>query len=195
MNKLAHVKGLAELQKLLDELPAKLEANVMRGALRSGMNVYKAEAKRNINNVSGDLAKALKVGTRIEKNLGAAIVKSNLAAKGFEGYKAMWVEFGTNPHLISVADEDKMVNKRASLKAGRVVKESMTSVNRRVLAIGGNFVGPTLQHPGAKPHPFLRPAFDAKSDAALMQVAKYIKRVLSTKHGIQTAHINLEGDA
>ena len=29
------VKGLAELQKLLDELPARIEANVVRGGLRA----------------------------------------------------------------------------------------------------------------------------------------------------------------
>ena len=40
------VKGLAELQKLLDELPARIEANVVRGGLRAAAKVIRDEARR-----------------------------------------------------------------------------------------------------------------------------------------------------
>ena len=40
------VEGLAELQALLDELPAKIEANVVRGGLRQAAKVVEEEAKR-----------------------------------------------------------------------------------------------------------------------------------------------------
>ena len=50
------VKGLAELQAALDGLPAKIEANIMRGALRAGANVIRAEAKGTVARHSGALA-------------------------------------------------------------------------------------------------------------------------------------------
>ena len=41
------VKGLADLNKFLQQLPAKVEQSVLRGALRAGANVVMAEAKAN----------------------------------------------------------------------------------------------------------------------------------------------------
>lgn|SRR3990167_902194 len=190
MADLTHVSGLSDLQKLLDTLPAKLEANIMRGALRAGMKTVKDKAVINIQKESGDTARALKISTKLRDG----IVKSVLAAKGFEGYKAMWLEYGTRPHYISVHDINKNVNQRLSRKRGEVALESMSTVNRRMLAIGGNFIGPTVFHPGAKPHPFMRPALDSTAQEALLAVGNYIKARLQKKHGIDTSHIMIEGD-
>jgi len=188
-----HVKGLSELQKLLDTLPAKLEANVMRGALRAGMKTVQNKAVINIDSKSGDLAKSLKISTKLRDG----IVKSVLAAKGFQGYKAMWLEYGTRPHLISVQDIDRQVNNRLSRRRGKVVLESVSTINRRrnsSLVINGRLVGRSIMHPGAKPKPFLRPALDSSAQEALIAVGSYIKARLAKKHGIDTAHIMLEGD-
>ena len=57
------VKGLEELQKFLDQLPAKMEANVLRGSLRSGAKVIANAAKSNVTSVSGELAKSIRVST------------------------------------------------------------------------------------------------------------------------------------
>ncbi len=40
-----NVRGLADLQKFLDQLPAKLETNVMRGALMAGLKPIEQDAK------------------------------------------------------------------------------------------------------------------------------------------------------
>ena len=47
------ITGLKELYDLLQDLPTKVEKNVMRGALRRGQNVFKDAAKSLINNKSG----------------------------------------------------------------------------------------------------------------------------------------------
>lgn len=182
------VNGLSDLQKFLDQLPQKLQNNVMRGALRVGTKVIKDKAAININSQSGELAAGLKIYTRLRDG----VVKSVLATRGIGGYKAMWVEFGTKPHLISVQEEDKKINYRLSAKRGSLVRESMTTLNRRVLQIGGNFVGPVVKHPGAKPHPFLRPALDSEGQKAVLAAAEYIKMILHKKHGLDTSEINLE---
>lgn len=183
-----HVKGLEDLQKALDQLPAKLEANVMRGALRYAMKPVKDKAAINIDSKSGELAKGLRIYTRIKNG----VVKSVLATRGMSGYKALWVEYGTRPHLISVQEDEKKINYRRSVKLGKLVRESMTTINRRSLEIGRNFVGPVVEHPGAKPKPFLRPALDSEGQNVVLRAADYIRARLLKKHGIDTSHINLE---
>jgi HK97 gp10 family phage protein len=183
-----NVKGLAELQKKLDEIPAKIEGNVMRGAMRYAMKPVKDVAELNIQSDTGELAAGLKIYT-ILKN---GVVKSVLAARGSEGYRAMWLEFGTKPHFIKVQEEEKKFNIRRSAKLGVLVRESMTTINRRALQIGSNFVGPVVHHPGAKPHPFLRPALDSEAQNCVLRAGEYIKARLLKKNGIDTSDINLE---
>ena len=163
MSSEVHVTGLSDLQKLLDTLPAKLEANVMRGALRAGMKVVLPVAARNVHSVSGELAKGLKIGTRIK----GQTVTASLTAKGSHGYVAKWVEFGTKPHTISA-------------KGG-------------ALSFGGIFAK-SVEHPGATPHPFMRPALDQTASAAVIAVAEYMKNRLDIKEGLDTSDNVIEGD-
>jgi HK97 gp10 family phage protein len=189
--KTINVKGLADLQKFLDQLPAKMEANVIRGALRAGMKVVKNKAAINIDSQSGELASGLRIYTRLRDG----VVRSVLATSGYHGYIAMWVEYGTRPHLIKVRDDEKKINYRLSRKRGEKVLESMTTINRRVLQIGNNFVGPVISHPGAKPHPFLRPALDSEGQKAVIAAAEYIKMRLGKKHGLDTSDVVFEAEA
>ena len=184
------VKGLDELQKVLDQLAPNIEANIMRGALRAGMKPIKERAKLSINGQSGELASSLRVYTRLRDG----IVRASLAASGFQGYVAMWVEYGTRPHLIKVQEDEKKINYRLSRKRGELVRESMSTINRRVLKIGNNFVGPVIAHPGSKPKPFLRPALTSEGTRALVAVANYIKHRLEKKEKIDTSHIVIEVD-
>jgi len=47
-------------------------------------------------------------------------------------------------------------------------------------------------HPGVMPKPFMRPALDAQSGAAVLAVGEYIKKRLATKNGLDTSEINIE---
>ena len=187
-----HVKGLAELQKFLETLPVKLEQNIMRGALRAGAKVILQTAKQNIHNVSGELAASLRVTTRVRRGrVVASVVAGGKKAK--IGNRPIWVEYGTRAHLISVQEEEKPINFRQSLRRGRIVRASMTTINRLVLKIGKRFVGPTVSHPGARPRPFMRPALDAQAGAATVAVGEYIKKRL-TKEGLNVSGVRVEGD-
>lgn len=161
----AHVKGLADLQKFLDTMPAKMERNVMRGALRAGMNVVKPAAQANIRSVSGLLAKGLKISTKAK----GGTVTASLKATGPHGWLARFVEFGTRAHKI----------------AARKVPS---------LWFGGFFVK-SVQHPGARPKPFMRPALDSQAQNATVAAGNYIKGRLATKHGLDTADITIGGDS
>ncbi len=160
-----HVRGLAELQKFMDTLAPRIEKNILRGALRSGMRVVQPVAKANVHSVSGLLAAGLKIGTRARGGVVTAYLKST----GKHGYLARWVEYGTAAHNI------------AAKRGGW-------------LSFMGIFAK-EVAHPGARPHPFLRPALDSQSQKAVIAAAEYMRNRLATKEGLDTAGIVIEGDA
>lgn len=160
------IKGLAELQKMLDQLPANLEQNVLRSALRAGANVIKAEAQQQLaahgNVKTGVLSKGLKVGTRAK----GGKVTATVTAKGKHGYIAHWIEFGTAAHEIRPK-------------------------GAKSLFLAGAFKT-IVHHPGIRPQPFMRPALDSRSAAAVIAVGEAIKKRLSTKNGLDTSDIEIE---
>lgn len=152
-------KGLAELQRFLDQLPAKVERNVLRGALRAGANVLKPLAQAGIRSRSGQTARSIKV----RSNARGSAVTASLYTSSF---KARFLEYGTKPHRI----EPK---------------------NRKALSIGGLYYD-GVNHPGARPYPFLRPAMDQGAPAAVVAVGEYMKNRLATKEGLDTSDIIVE---
>lgn len=159
------VKGLSELQTFLDQLPAKLEANIMRGALRAGMKPIQAAAKAKVPRKTGTLADGLKIYTKVSNGK----VIARLRATGKDGFLAYWFEYtGARAHEIKPK-------------------------NRRSMFIAGIF-SELVQHPGFKPKPFLRPALDEQAQAAVIAAGEYIKNRLATKEGLDTSGIMIEGD-
>ena len=162
-----HIHGLAELQKMLDSIPAKLEANIMRGALRAGAKVIEAEAKANVPIASGVLRDSIRVSARRKGSTVTASIKAGGKTKSGDAFYARFVEFGTAAHVIK----------------GKV---------GGWLSFGGLFTK-SVQHPGAKPQPFMRPALDAKAEQAIVAVGNYIKKRL-TKQGLNTQGIEVTGE-
>jgi len=186
---------------MLDTLPAKMEANIMRGALRAGCNVIKEAAKANVpvampgstkfGATMGALRASIRVSAKIDSRNG--VVMGTVKAGDKRGvFYAGWVEFGTKPHYISVPMSERGTY---TTRRGRVKTYSMTTINKNVLMIGGNFVGPTVHHPGASPHPYMRPAMDSQAQNAVMAAGEYIKKRLATKNGLDTAEISIEAEA
>lgn len=89
-----HVKGLRELQAFLDTLPAKIEKNIMRTAMRAGAKVVKDAAVQNVPVKSGALRKSLKVSTKARGATVSASVRTRV-------FHAHFIEFGTAAHVIS----------------------------------------------------------------------------------------------
>lgn len=149
-----NIGGGAALDALLQSLPAKIETNIMRGALRAGARVYLDEVKQNIPEASGDLRKSARITTRKGKNgqVSASVKVGNRVA-----FYAQMVEFGTRAHTIAP--------------------------RARAMQIGGQFVAGAVDHPGTRPHPFMRPAADAKFSAAVAAVQAQIRKRL-TKEGL-----------
>lgn len=148
-----NIRGGRELAEFLRALPAKLEKNVMRSGLRAGANVFKVEIKQNVPVNEGLLRRSVKVKTKTKGGKITATVKIG----GRLAPHAQLVEFGTKPHKI-------------------------TPKNAGALRFNGATVA-EVDHPGAKPHPFARPAMDSKPQQAVAAVAAQIRKRL-TKEGI-----------
>lgn len=160
-----HVKGFDALGKALTELPTKIAKNVMRSGLRAGAVVFKEEAELQLESngsvKTGELKRGLKVGTNFKNG----VARATLKVTGKHAFIAPWLEFGTAAH-------------------------SIAPKNAKFLSFGGLFAG-AVEHPGARPKPFLRPALDGKSEAALMAVGNQVKARL-TKQGIDTPDISID---
>ncbi len=147
------ISGGRELDAFLQTLAIKVEKNILRSGLRAGANKFKEGAKAGVPVRDGVLRQSIRVASGAKGGTVFAYVKA--------GSKKAWywrfVEFGTSAHVI--------VGKRSGL-----------------MRVGGHFVR-TVNHPGARARPFLRPAFDAKASAALVAIGAQIRARL-TKEGI-----------
>lgn len=152
------VHGMAELGKALEQLPVKLERNVMRGAMRAGAKVQLAKAQELVPEEHdgphpGELKKSLRIRTSSRRGVVRAIVTAGSKLV----YWARWVELGTLAHFI------RPKNRKSLFFAG-LAREA-------------------IHHPGAKKKPFMRPALDGTAGGVLTAVGSYIRRRLD-KEGI-----------
>ncbi len=163
MSDLVHVKGLSELNKLLQELPVKLEKNVLRGALRAAAKPVLQAAKEGAPVKSGLLRDGLKISSGRGKP-GTVVAKVKVTGK--HAFIAPWLEYGVAAHKITAK------------KGGW-------------LFFGGMFAK-SIDHPGFSPRPFMRPALDGQAQAAVLAAANYMKTRLQTKHGLDTSDVEIE---
>ena len=166
---MVHVKGLKELNAALQTIAPRLERNVLRGALRAGakdaiLPEAKVQLAANGSVKTGELQRGLKVSTG---GKGGRVI-ANVKVTGKHAHVAPWLEYGVAAHTITAK------------KSGW-------------LSFGGLFAK-SVEHPGFAAKPFMRPALDGKATEAVVKAAEYMKKRLATKHGIDTADINIEAE-
>jgi HK97 gp10 family phage protein len=186
MAEIVHVKGLSDLNKFLQELPVKLERNVLRGALRAGVKPIKAaavaacpvgepsaEGKRLYGHYKGALRDSIRITTRSKGGrVTASVMAGGKTKKGADVFYAHMIEFtGAVAHVI-----------KAPFWKGV-----------KALFIGGRFLK-SVHHPGMRAKPFMRPALDAQAQNAVIASAEYMKKRLATKEGLDTSGVLIEGD-
>lgn len=160
-----NIGGGAALDDLLKTLPVKLETNIMRSALRAGARVYLDEVKQNIPVKQGFLRQSARITTRKGKD---GRVSASVKVGNALAFYANMVEFGTRPHEIKA-------------KPGSALNVNGTQVK-------------TVQHPGIAPHPFMRPAADAKFTEAVAAVQAQIRKRLA-KEGLNAPDPIVPGEA
>lgn len=149
-----NIVGGKELADLLATLPTKVEANIMRSALRAGAKVYLDQVKQNIPVASGILRDSARITTRKTKD---GKISASVKVGNRQAFYAHMVEFGTRPHIIKA-------------KPGSALNVNGSEVK-------------SVNHPGIAPRPYMRPAADAKFGAAVAAVTLQIRKRL-TKAGL-----------
>jgi hypothetical protein len=174
------VRGRSEVKSFMAQVRTD-GTNMLRGAARAAAKVVADEAK--VLSISREVSAAVKVATRVEDDRIVALVQ----VKGPGAYIAPWLEYGTSAHFISV-DESQ----RQGRSVGVINKSAKEAGGNHSLVIGGKFVGTTVLHPGARPHPFLRPALDLKQDEAIAAAQRYISARVMPSGIVTTASVGDE---
>lgn len=143
------IAGGRELDAFLQQLPVKVEKNILRSALRAGVNEFKDAVKVDIPVDEGDLKASVRVVTGAKRGT----VYARLKVGGKRAPHAHLVEFGTAAHKIAA-------------KPGHALSFNGTTVRE-------------VNHPGARAKPFMRPAADSRPPAAVAAVAAKIRERLT----------------
>jgi HK97 gp10 family phage protein len=167
------ITGGRELDELLRTLPGKVQKNINRAMLRAGAVVLRDEVKQNVPVQSGDLRNSVRITSRARGEEVSASVKAGNSV----AYYARFVEYGTRPHLVQIDDRDRGINRRT----GRQISVTTINRQRRSLQIGGNLIGPSVQHNGARPKPFMRPAVDTALPRAIDAMKKKLRERLTNQ--------------
>ena len=158
------VRGKDAVMRFIANIPSEVQTKLLRGAAKAGATVIADEARHNVR--SDIVRSAIKVTTRKEY---AGRMLASVVVKGPGAYLAPWLEYGTDPHIIRV-DESQ----RGGRSVRRINDLAKDAGGNHSLVIGGKFVGDTVFHPGARPHPFLRPALDLKDAEARVAAQTYM---------------------
>lgn len=157
------VRGKAEVNSFMKGIPAQM-TSVLRGAARAGANVVADEIKEKTP------SELVRDNVRIRTKAESDQIRVRIDVKDrWARSIGIWLEYGTDPHFISV-DESQ----RGGRSVGRINTLAKDADKGHSLLIGGEFVGTTVFHPGARPHPAFRPALDTKEAEAINAAQAYI---------------------
>ena len=164
------VQGLKELHTMLQQLPVRIEKNIMRGAIRAGANVYRDSARQAAPVDDGILKRSIKTGsTNVKKGRVVVTVGTDL-------YYARMVEFGTASFYTGTGRSVKKPYKiPKTSKSGKITKRL-----KKAIKFNGVIVN-NVTHPGIRPQPFMRKAFDGASDQAVATFAQYVSTRLAAE--------------
>lgn len=165
---MASPRGGSAAARAIRALPEQFLARVLPRAGRAGGEVIAEEAKtllggRRADSKAGPVLIADSVKVKVRRKDTTIRVRITLDGPG--AYVGRWLEYGTAPHLISVAD---------SAREGRSVARINKLASEGSLVIGNKFVGASVSHPGARPHPFLGPALHNRERDAIIAMQTYV---------------------
>jgi len=160
-----HVEGGEKLAKMFAHLKGEVRKNIAKKALKAAVKPVIAAAKARVPKRYGALRQSIgSIEKKYPSNVVVTVVgprrghksklRDKLSAKGIKVEPANYahlVEFGTKPHNIEVT--------RARMNAFGFISR----------------VKHTIKHSGAKPKPFMRPAWDANKGNMFNIMAKVIE--------------------
>lgn len=137
------IHGMRELLQGFADFPKQIERKALNRIMRAGGRPIVRIARGKVSKVSGKLARQIRVTVVRDRRTGwitARIIAGRNKAKD-DAFYALMVELGTKPHQIRPK-------------------------NREALSIAGT-LAEVVEHPGARPHPFLGPALEEGAQEAV----------------------------
>lgn len=163
------IQGLQQLHETLQTLPAKIETNVLRGAVRAGQRVIMLKAKALAPKKTQALAKSIRVKASAQA-LKRGVVRADVVAGDATAWYAHLIEFGTGSHYEGTGTK--------SQRKPYVIKPKKRSgKGRGFLRIGGAYMAQVI-HPGIRAQPFMRPAAELLEGPALNAFVAYVQKRL-----------------
>ena len=165
MTEYAFGESLKAVLAELDNIPKKIEINVVRGAMRAAAKPLLEAARREVPKRTGALLSSIRYSSGFSRRsgemlaqvkVGGRITKAQRAKGMQDAYYAHMVEFGTKPHIIK----------------GPIVLNGIKRWN--------------VHHPGSGANGFMRRAFDASGQAVVDAYADYMRARIPkelAKHG------------
>lgn len=132
------VHGLKELDKALKQIGPRAAKNALRASIRAAGRVVVKDARRRLPPQYDTLKRSLFVKVNRQRDpfsITAQVGPTTGRSAKYDGWYAHLVEFGVDPHEITVK-------------------------NRKVLVDYSTVYGKKVQHPGVPAKPFLTPAFE-----------------------------------
>lgn len=151
----AKVKGLADINEALAELPNKVGKKVLVAALKKAAGPVAVAANANAATYrhTGELSESFTVKTslsrRQRRKIPMAERQQAVVYVGSTDWKAHFFEFGTGPHVIARDLKDTLASKSA-------------------------VYGREVLHPGMPARPLLRPAWDGLKASVVDEFGKLI---------------------
>ncbi len=140
-------KGIKEFEKNVKRLGGKVAKQVVRSSLKKGGTVLVKQARNNLPPQYDTLKRSIRSAFRKPKNRFYQTLKIGFTVGKnvkYDGWYAHIVEGGSDSHTI-------------------------TSKDGKIITAGDDVFARKVNHPGTKAYPFLRPAFENKSNAALIR--------------------------
>jgi HK97 gp10 family phage protein len=166
MSTAVEVKGLKDLDLMMKQLSGKIYNRVLKGGMRAGQKVLADAAKANLRQNgsidSGDLEKSIRIRFK-RKSERYGWARAYVIAGDKKAFYAHMIEYGTGSYY-----------------TGNGTRSGKAPYSIRPKSAGSLFFAglqrEQVTHPGIKPAPFMRPAVDQHTDAALDAFANYLRK-------------------
>jgi HK97 gp10 family phage protein len=162
-----HVEGLRQITEALSDLPRAAAKKILQRATMAAMEPMRAEAQRlaPVDAAKGNLKRSIIISTKrstsrnrkYQSDLNSSVTVYMGPGIRVGAYpEAVIQEFGSKPHII---------RPRGTATKGQRLKAKRSGViSRPYLMIklpSGSWIrAKEIRHPGNRPHPYMRPAYD-----------------------------------
>lgn len=134
--------------KRLEDVPEKMQALVLRGALRAAAKPILQVAKDRAPTATGTLKKSVRFSAKRDRKLNA--ITASIKAGGGNAWYASIVEFGAQPHEITIKDEQgrERTLKHPGMRALPYMRPAFDGAGQESMVAFGEYIRKRLDKAG-----------------------------------------------